>query len=104
MQTPTMQRVCLILAFSMFLFGSPRADDIDHERALELVREGRIRPLAEVVVVVHRQVPGELLEVELELGDGAYVYELKILRPGGKIQEVEADAATGKILTIEDDD
>lgn len=45
-----------------------------------------------------------MLEVELEREDGAYVYEFKILRPNGLVQEVEADAATGKILKIEDDD
>ena len=46
----------------------------------------------------------EEFEVEFEVEDGAYVYEIKILRPDGRVQEVEADAATGKILKIEDDD
>lgn len=99
-----MRRVFYILASLFLIAGGAWADDIDHERALELVREGRIRPLAEVVETVQRDVPGDMLEVELELEEGAYVYELKILRPKGNVQEVEVDAATGKILTIEDDD
>ena len=45
-----------------------------------------------------------MLEVELELDEAGYVYELKLLRPDGKVQEVEADAASGNILKIEDDD
>ena len=48
--------------------------------------------------------PGEMIEVELDREDGAYVYELKILRSDGKIQEIEVDAATGQITKIEDDD
>lgn len=99
-----MQRALSILVLALLLAGGALADDIDHQRALELLREGRIRPLSEVIEMVHREVPGELLEVELELEKGAYVYELKILRPEGRVQEVEADAATGKILDIEDDD
>jgi len=99
-----MQRAASMLALLIVLAGGASADDIDHERALELLREGRIRPLSEVVEAVRREVPGELLKVELELEDGAYVYELKILRPEGRVQEIEADAATGKILDIEGDD
>jgi uncharacterized membrane protein YkoI len=80
------------------------ADDDDHELARRLLTEGRILSLAKVVESVMAEVPGEMLEVEFEVEDGAYVYEIKILRPDGRVQEVEADAATGKILKIEDDD
>jgi uncharacterized membrane protein YkoI len=80
------------------------ADDDDHELARKLLTEGRILPLAKVVDGVMADVPGEMLEVEFEVEDGVYVYEIKILRPNGRVQEVEADAATGKILKIEDDD
>jgi uncharacterized membrane protein YkoI len=81
-----------------------RADDVGPEVAKRLLSEGRIRPLAEIVDAVRSKVPGELMEVELELEDGVYVYDVKLLGPNGRVQEVEADAATGKILKIEDDD
>ncbi len=81
-----------------------RADDVGPEVAKRLVSEGRIRPLTEIVEAVRKQKPGELIEVELELEDGVYVYDIKLLGPSGRVQEVEADAATGKILKIEDDD
>lgn len=81
-----------------------RADDVGPEVAKRLVSEGRIRPLTEIVEAVRKQMPGELIEVELELEDGVYVYDIKLLGPSGRVQEVEADAATGKILKIEDDD
>lgn len=81
-----------------------RADDVGPEVAKRLLSEGRIRPLAEIVDAVRSKVPGELMEVELELENGGYVYDVKLLGPNGRVQEVEADAATGAILKIEDDD
>ncbi len=88
----------------MLAGGLARADDVGPEAAKRLLSEGRIKPLAEVLDAVKRQVPGEMLEVELEFEETGYVYELKLLRPDGKVQEIEADAASGKILKIEDDD
>jgi uncharacterized membrane protein YkoI len=84
--------------------GAARADDVGPEVAKRLLSEGRIKPLSEIISGVQAKVPGEVLEVQLELDDGIYVYELKLLRPNGKVQEVEADAASGSILKIEDDD
>jgi uncharacterized membrane protein YkoI len=81
-----------------------RADDIGPEMARKLLSEGRIRPLAEILDVVKTAVPGETVEVELELDDGVYVYEVKQLRSDGRVQEIKTNAATAKILKIEDDD
>jgi uncharacterized membrane protein YkoI len=84
--------------------ASARADDIGPEVARKLLSEGRIRPLAEILDVVKAAVPGETVEVELELDDGVYVYEVKQLRSDGRVQEIKTNAATAKILKIEDDD
>lgn len=81
-----------------------RADDVGPDVARRLLAEGRIKPLTEILSAVQPHVPGEVLEVELELEKGVYVYEIKLLGPNGRVQEVEADAATGNILAIEDDD
>ncbi len=98
----------MLLSVAVFtLLASPvRADDdaADHNLARRLVAEGQIRALAVIVEEVKVQVPGEMLEVEFESEKGIYKYELKILRPDGKIQEVEVDARTGAILKVEDDD
>jgi uncharacterized membrane protein YkoI len=69
-----------------------------------LLAEGQIRSLPAIIEEVKIQVPGEMLEVEFESEKGLYKYEIKILRPDGKVQEVEVDARTGAILKIEDDD
>lgn len=102
---PAFLRRHLIAALLLTLAaGGARADDIGPEIARQLLSEGRIRPLAEILDSVKAAVPGEMVEVELELDDGTYVYEVKQLRPDGRVQEVKADAATGKVLKIEDDD
>jgi uncharacterized membrane protein YkoI len=80
------------------------AKDIGHEEATSLAKEGRILPLAEIMKKVGVEAPGEVIEVELELEHGAYVYELKILSPDGRRQDFEVDAATGDILDAEDED
>lgn len=98
-------RSCLIAAALLLAPGAPtRADDIDHDQAMRLLQEGSILPLTEIAARVKSKVPGKVLKVELETEDGVYVYKFKILRPNGLVQEVEADAATGKILKIEEDD
>jgi uncharacterized membrane protein YkoI len=106
MRNLTIQR-CLCLAVALIALGATAAradDDDDHELARQLHQQGRILALADVMKAVQAEVPGEVLEVEFEAEHGAHVYEFKILRSDGKVQEVEADAATGKITKIEDDD
>ena len=97
----------LILIALIAAIGAPlgaAADDSDHDLARRLLEQGRILPLADIVDKVRSEIPGEMLEVEFETDDGAYIYELKILRPDGRVQEIEVEAASGKIIKIEDDD
>ncbi len=96
-----------VLAASLLVLGATlavHADDIGPDEAKRLLSAGRIRPLEEILTSVKAQVPGELLEVELEIEDGIYVYDVKILGADGRVVEVEADAKTGKVLKVEDDD
>jgi uncharacterized membrane protein YkoI len=79
-------------------------DDIGHEAARRLLESGRILPLETILAQIAERVPGKLIETKLEYDDGLILYDLKILRPEGRVQEVEVDAATGRIQKIEDDD
>ncbi len=71
-------------------------DHHDHDRARRAVEAGEVLPLRQVLDRVaaagHR---GEVLEVELERERGAWVYEIRMLAPGGRILDLEVDAATG---------
>jgi uncharacterized membrane protein YkoI len=93
----------LAAALALALAGGVHAEDVGPEVAKRLLSEGRIKPLAEILNSVTGNIPGKIIEVELEFDDGKYVYELKLLRPNGRVQEVEADAASGRILKVEDD-
>ncbi len=79
-------------------------DDDDHEFARRAVEQGLVAPLAEIAAKVSEQIPGEIIEVELDREDGVYVYEFKILSEKGRLQEVEVDANTAEILDLEDED
>jgi len=72
----------------------------DHERARQAVESGQILPLKAILARVDREAPGgEVLEVELEQQDrGAWVYELKVLQPGGVLTKLKLDARTGALL------
>ena len=95
----------LSIAALLALTGAPVwAKDVSHEQARRLLERGAIKPLDEIVAIVQAKVSGKLLETELEYDDDGLVYDFKILRPGGRVQEVEVDAKTGRIIKIEDDD
>lgn len=84
----------------VLLLASPAsADERDHERAREAVASGRILPLEAIVERARAEVGGDILDVELEdEHDGRFVYEIKVLAPGGRIVKLEYDAATGDLL------
>ncbi len=80
------------------------ADDIDHEAARRLRKEGKILPLEDIVARVTARWPGQVIETELEHDDGRYVYELELLGTDGRIREIEYDASTGEVIKFELDD
>ena len=91
---------CAALALAAGLVAPPaRADpQRDHDKARTALQAGAISPLHTVLAKVHQTYPGEVLEVELEQEDGRWIYELKLLQPGGMLTRLEVDARTGDIL------
>ena len=75
----------------------------DHDRARAALERGEVRPVAEVLAAVAAQVPGDVVEVELEREHGGWAYELKIIAPDGRILEVLVDAATATVIKTEQD-
>lgn len=59
---------------------------------------------AQAIELALAEVPGEVLETELEREDGMQVYEIEILGADGVEMEVEINAATGEILEVEAED
>jgi len=72
------------------------SSDLSESQIRQLVREGRILPL-EQILQRHRQ-QGRLLDLEVEREHGMIIYELELLRDDGRVLELEIDAASGEIL------
>ncbi len=84
-----------ILVVGMLVSCVGIADESDHEQARRALQAGQVLPLAKVLQLVSRDYPGEVLEVELENEAGMWIYELRVLQPGGVIRKLHLDASTG---------
>jgi uncharacterized membrane protein YkoI len=62
------------------------------------VRAGEVLPLAELLRRLQPAWPGDVLELELEREDGRWVYEIKLLQPGGQVVKLDVDARTAAVL------
>lgn len=60
-------------------------------------------PLEKILAITRQQIPGDVIDVEIEFENGLIVYEITVLAPNGRVREIELDARTGKVLEIEDD-
>jgi uncharacterized membrane protein YkoI len=96
--------VCLLQASHVSPALSDDSDDIGQDEARRLLESGRILPLDTILQQLSASIPGKVLAMELEFDDGSLVYDFKVLSPNGRVQEVEVDATSGRILKIEDDD
>ncbi len=57
----------------------------------------------QIIEIALAEVPGEVVEIELEREDGMQVYEVEILTADGTEMEVEIAAGTGDVLEVEAD-
>jgi uncharacterized membrane protein YkoI len=96
----------LVLAAGL-LIAVPAAADRDHDydevRQLRQLRNaGQILSLETILAHHRRQHPsGQLLEAKLEVEQGRYVYDLKLLGEDGVVREFEYDARTGELWHLE---
>lgn len=75
----------------------------EHEVVREALQRGEVLPLVKILAIASQQVPGDVIEVELEQEQIGLIYEIKILTSTGRVREVKIDARTGKVMRIEDD-
>lgn len=50
--------------------------------------------------LAQEQVPGQIVKVELDTQNGAWIYEVDIITPQGIEYEVEIDINTGRIISV----
>ena len=76
-------------------------DNGDHLKARQLVQEGTILPLEQIIERTRLQHPGRILEVEFEQENNRYVYEIELVDEKGQVWELEYDAETGELIEKE---
>ena len=74
----------------------------DHDRARQALEAGEVLPLRTILQRIEPTYPGQVMEVELEHEDSRWLYEIKLLRSGGKLIKLKIDARSGQILGIKD--
>ena len=89
----------LCLGLGAALAGPVQAGDAgDHDRARQALEAGEILPLKTVLERLARDNPGQVMEVELERRNERWVYEIKLLRPGGALAKLLVDARDGAVI------
>lgn len=101
---PIVKGVLLSLLSLGMTAGVVAKDKSEHDSIREALRRGEVLPLEKILDIAAMQVPGDVIEVELERRkDRTLIYEIKILTQSGRVREIKIDARTGVVLTIEDD-
>ena len=72
--------------------------------ARKLSEAGLILPLEKITKAAKNIKTGEILETELELKKGIYIYEVEILDNKSQVWELKLDAKTGKLIKLELED
>ena len=76
-------------------------DDDDHAAAARARAAGEIRPLIEILEHMKTAHPGEVVGIELERKKGRWIYEIKLIAPGGRFLEIYIDAGDKRTIKIE---
>ena len=78
-------------------------DDDDYDAALEAVRDGKALPLSELQEIVTSRYPGDIINVGISRKHDKLLYEFKVLRPSGRLTEIEMNARTGTVEEVENE-
>ncbi len=78
--------------------GTVSADSLRQNEVRQLRESGKILPMEEILAQVRKVQPGQVVEIELEREDAAYVYEVKVIDDKDAIHKLELDAGNGEVL------
>ena len=70
-------------------------DDEDHDVARELYEHGEIRALSEILPMVGKRTPGDVVAVDLVEVGSRWVYRFQVVTPDGRRVIVDVDAGAG---------
>lgn len=98
-------RPLLLALFAALLTGGSGVSSAsdDHDRARQALEAGEVLPLRTILERIEREYPGQVIDVELERGHEKgpepWIYEVKVLRPGGSLVKLKVDARSGTIIS-----
>lgn len=82
--------------------GMAQADN-DHDRARQALQAGEVLPLGTVLQRLEHEVPGQILDVELDRetdhGVARWLYKIKLLRSDGTLVKLKVDARSGALIS-----
>jgi hypothetical protein len=77
-------------------------DADDSDRARNGVSSGAILPLAAILSGVEDHFGARMINAELHRRSGRMIYALELITPVGRVLDVQVDAATARILRVDD--
>lgn len=84
--------------------AAPADFEPDFETAEKAVKRGEMRPLSAILDELAAIQPGRVIAIELDIEDGLPIYDVELITPDGRLLEVDIDAKTGMILSMDEDD
>lgn len=93
-----------LLLCALTLTSAPPGLAVDIDEVMRLKESGAIMSLEDLLEKVRREYPGRIIEIELEMENGKYVYEIDLVDENGIVWELELDASTGDLLKLKRDD
>lgn len=102
---PSFWRTRWALLGALVLWGASGLSlaDNDHDRARQALQAGEVLPLGTVLQRLEREVPGQILDVELDRetdhGVARWMYKIKLLRSDGTLAKLKVDARSGALIS-----
>ncbi|MEN3929820.1 PepSY domain-containing protein [Microvirga sp. W0021] len=90
----------LLLALGVSAATIPAFSDDGHEQAREALQRGEIKSLSEILTMLQKEMPGEVLEIEFERDKGLWIYEIKLIDKSGRFMKVYVDATKNTIIRV----
>jgi uncharacterized membrane protein YkoI len=87
--------------------GAPAAAldrDSDQERVRRAFENGEILPITDILAIVAPRLPGEVVEVELDVRRYDIYYEVEVFTPTGRGTDIVVNARTGAVVERDRDD
>lgn len=91
------------LAAGLILTGGIVGVAVADTKDKQAVTEAPTVSMIQAIEIANTQVPGIVLEAELENEDGTTIYEIEIVKADGVEMEVEINAESGEVLAVEED-